>query len=261
MAAFTVVSYNINSIRVRLDSLLAWMHKTNPDVVCLQETKVQDNDFPEQQILSAGYHVIYKGEKSRNGVAIISKHLPNDIQIGHNNWGRDNEARLISAKICNCTIVNTYIPQGQEPNSDYFQYKLDWIAHMQNYFAERFNPSDLVLWVGDFNVAPEPLDIYDPARLLGRVGYHPDEHAALQNVKAWGFLDIFRQHITEGNNYTFWDYRIKNAVDRGLGWRIDHIWGTEPIARHSVNAGIAKDLRRDLRPSDHAPIWATFNLP
>jgi exodeoxyribonuclease-3 len=260
MHKWKIASFNINSIRVRLQDFTAWLEREQPDVVALQETKVQDHDFPVDSLLAVGYHVVFLGEKGKNGVAIVSREQPADVRTGLDEWGLPGEARLISARFQNLAVVNTYIPQGREPETDYFQYKLQWIRRMKDYFSRHYQPDQPVIWLGDFNVAPEPIDIYDPDRLLGRVGYHPEEHSALTEVKAWGFIDVFRRHVTEKGHYTFWDYRVKNALERGLGWRIDHIWATEPLAARSSAAWVDTSLRRQSRPSDHTPIIASFEL-
>ncbi len=255
-----VASFNINSIRVRMDDFTQWLEKEQPDVVGLQETKVQDADFPLEPLLAAGYQVAFRGEKGKNGVAVISREKPAEVCFGLDEWGLPGEARLITARFKDITVINTYVPQGREPETDYFQYKLQWLRHMKDYCERHFQPDQPVIWLGDFNVAPDPIDIYDPDRLLGRVGYHPEEHAALATVKEWGFTDIFRRHVPEKGHYTFWDYRVKDALDRGLGWRIDHIWATAPLAEGSVSAHIDTSLRRLARPSDHTPIIAVFML-
>ena len=260
MRQWKIASFNINSIRVRMEDFTAWLSREQPDVVALQETKVQDKEFPLDLLTASGYQVAFRGEKGKNGVAIVRREKPAEISYGLDEWGLPGVARLISARFAHIAVVNTYVPQGREPGTDYFQYKLQWIKHMRDYFSRHFQPDQSVVWLGDFNVAPEPIDIYDPQRLLGRVGYHPEEHAALAEVKAWGFTDIFRRHVAEKNHYTFWDYRVKNALDRGLGWRIDHIWATESLAQRSINAYIDTTLRRQPRPSDHTPIIACFNL-
>lgn len=257
---WTIASFNINSIRVRMEDFTAWLGREKPDVVALQETKVQNEDFPVEPLAAVGYHVVFLGEKGKNGVAIVSRETPTDVKTGLDEWGIAGEARLISARFNDIAIVNTYVPQGREAGTDYFQYKLQWIRHMKEYFSRHFQPDQQVVWLGDLNVAPEPIDIYDPDRLLGRVGYHPEEHTALAEVKTWGFTDIFRRHVPEKGHYTFWDYRVKNALDRGLGWRIDHIWSTNSLAERSVDARIDTSLRRQPRPSDHAPIIASFAI-
>ncbi len=166
--------------------------------------------------------------------------------------------RLITATINNIPIVNTYIPQGFFPLSKQFHYKLDWFQRLYDYFDQYFRTDKELLWMGDFNVAPEPIDVYDPEHLLGHVGYHPDEHAALQRFKKWGFVDVFRLHQSESKQYTFWDYRIRNAVVRKMGWRVDHIWATRPLAEKSVRAWIDIAPRLLEKPSDHTFISAEF---
>lgn len=260
MQTFKIASYNINSIRARIDSLTAWLKSEQPDVLALQETKVQDGDFPLAPLLDAGYQAVFLGEKGKNGVAILSREKPGEVRTGLDEWGLAGEARLIAVRIGDIAVVNTYVPQGREPNTDYFQYKLQWIRHMKDYFNRHYQADQHVVWLGDFNVAPEPIDIYAPDRLLGRVGYHPEEHAALAEVKKWGFVDIFRRHVAEPGHYTFWDYRVKDALTRGLGWRIDHIWATEALAACSTGTTIDRSLRQQTRPSDHTPIIATFDI-
>lgn len=260
MTTLRVATFNINSIRVRLADLCHWLGEYQPDLVCLQETKVQDPDFPVEAIKEAGYYAAFLGEKSKNGVAILSKQRPNQITTGLDEWGVAGEARLIAADFGNFSVVNTYIPQGREVGTDYFNYKLAWIRHMRDYFTRHFTPETPLLWLGDFNVAPEPKDVYDPKRLAGHVGFHPDEQAALASVRDWGFTDIFRKHSPESGIYTFWDYRVKNALDRGIGWRIDHIYATAPLAACSIASAVATELRRAERPSDHAPLTASFEI-
>jgi exodeoxyribonuclease-3 len=154
--------------------------------------------------------------------------------------------------------VNTYVPQGYAPDSEKFQYKLDWFKRLEHYFSKYFEPGVPLLWVGDFNVAPEPIDVFNPKKLSGSIGFHPDEHKALLAIKAWGFVDIFRRHESADNQFTFWDYRISNAVQRRLGWRVDHIWATQPLAEKSTRAWIDIAPRLSERPSDHTFVVAEF---
>jgi exodeoxyribonuclease-3 len=145
-------------------------------------------------------------------------------------------------------------------DTDKFQYKLDWLGQLLEYFQSRFTPSDPVLWVGDLNVAPEPIDVYDPERLLGHVCFHPDVHKALQRIMDWGFVDLFRAHCQEAGQYTFWDYRQRNSFQRNLGWRLDHVMATKPVARACAKCYIDRGPRAADRPSDHTPIIAEFDL-
>jgi exodeoxyribonuclease-3 len=252
-----IASFNVNSIRARLSIVLDWLKKESPDVLCLQETKVVDAEFPQSVFEDSGYNVAFRGEKSYNGVAILSKSSIKNVQIGfdiHESEG----TRLISGTVNKIPIVNAYIPQGFHPLSKQFRDKLDWFQRLFDYFDRNFRPDRPLLWLGDFNVAPEPIDVHDPKNLLGQVGYHPDEHAALKIFAEWGFVDVFRMHQPDPGQYTFWDYRVRNAVARKIGWRVDHIWATRPLAKKSINAWIDIEPRLKERPSDHTIIVAEF---
>ncbi len=255
---FKATSFNANSVRVRLGAILDWLAREKPDVLCLQETKAEDKNFPLQEFENAGYYAVFKGQKSYNGVAIISPHPIEEVRIGLGEPADPAEARLICGTIKGLPVVNTYVPQGFDPKSEIFAYKLKWIRAMRDYFNERYSPAQPLLWMGDFNVAPEPLDVYNPDKLLGHVGYHPEEHEALNYVKKWGFVDVFRLHVREGGHFSFWDYRVPRLFERNLGWRIDHIWATEPLAARSRRAWIDKGPRAEVKPSDHTFIAAEF---
>jgi exodeoxyribonuclease-3 len=255
-----IVTFNTNGIRARLAIILDWLAKESPDVLCLQETKVQDSDFPRKPLEEAGYHCTFRGEKSYNGVATLSKIPPDKVSFGFDDGQAGEEPRLLVATIQNIPVVNTYVPQGYEPGSEKFQYKLRWFGRLLDYFSRHFHPDLPLLWVGDFNVAPEPIDVYDPGRLLGKVGFHPEEHRALSAVKAWGFVDVFRRHQAEEKMHTFWDYRIPRALERGLGWRLDHIWATFCLANKSTRAWIDVQPRALHKPSDHTFLAAEFDM-
>lgn len=253
-----VASFNVNSLRARLPIVLGWLGECQPDVLCVQETKVQDTDFPVDAFKESGYVYAFKGQKSYNGVAIFSRSEMENIKFGFDDEPRD-QARLIKAEINGIVVVNTYVPQGYLPESEKFEYKLNWFERLLKYFDKNFRPTDPVLWVGDFNIAPEPIDVYDPAGLLGHVCFHPEAHKALDKVMRWGFVDVFRMHCSEAGRYTFWDYRLRNSVERNLGWRLDHIMATQPLAQTSTACYIDKNVRLAERPSDHTPIVAEFD--
>ena len=255
-----IATYNANSIRARMPVIQRWLAASRPDVLCVQETKVADEDFPAAEIGALGYRAVYRGEKSYNGVAVLSRHEIEGVSCGFDGNGSDEGTRLIAVRVMGVDIVNTYVPQGTSPDSDRFQYKLQWFGRLLDYFSRRFTAGDRLVWLGDFNVAPEPIDVHDPKRLLGHVGYHPDEHRALAAVKSWGFVDIFRKHHPEAGHYTFWDYRVRDSVARGLGWRVDHIWATGAMAALSVDASIDREPRTWEKPSDHTPLVAEFSL-
>jgi exodeoxyribonuclease-3 len=252
-----VVSFNVNSLRTRLPIVLQWLTEHQPDVFAVQETKVQDVDFPTDAFDETGYQYVFKGQKSYNGVAIFSKSEITNVEFGFDDEPKD-EARLIKAKIKGIVIVNTYVPQGYMPESEKFEYKLNWFKRLRAFFDKNFKPAKPVLWVGDFNVAPEPIDVYDPVALSGHVCFHPDAHKVLNAVMQWGFVDVFRMHCREAGQYTFWDYRL-NSFKRNLGWRLDHIMATQPLAKKSTACYIDKKPRLAERPSDHTPIVAEFD--
>jgi len=252
-----VASFNVNSLRARLPVVLGWLAKHQPDVLCVQETKVQDVDFPTDAFDKTDYRYAFKGQKSYNGVAIFSRSEIANVQFGFADEPKD-EARLIKAEVNGIFVVNTYIPQGYLAESEKFEYKLEWFRCLRTYFDKNFRPGDAVLWVGDFNVAPEPIDVYDPEGLLGHVCYHPEVHKALKEVMGWGFVDVFRMHCKEPGQYTFWDYRLRNSFGRNLGWRLDHIMATRALAEKCAACYIDKNPRLAERPSDHTPIVAEF---
>lgn len=256
-----VATYNANSIRVRLELILEWLERERADVLCVQETKAQDEDFPAEPIREAGYHVVYRGQKSHAGVAIVSSMEPKDVAYGFDDGGKADEPRLIRAVYAGVPVVNTYVPQGRSPDSEHFEYKLAWFDRLRALFERHYDPGEPLLWMGDFNVAPEPIDIYDPEGKADHVDFHPDARAALDRVKEWGFVDVFRRHHPdEGDEYTYYDYRAKDPIERGIGWRVDHVWATEPLADASTDSWIDVDARRAERPSDHTFLVAEFNL-
>lgn len=263
-----VATYNANSIRTRLEQVLEWLDRERAAVLCIQETKVQDEDFPADSFRAAGYHVVFRGQKAHGGVAVVSREEPHDVAYGFDDGpsagsgqGEPEGPRLIRAVVEGIPVVNTYVPQGRSPDSEHFQYKLAWLGRLRALFERHYAPDEPLLWMGDFNVAPEAIDVHDPKRLEGHVDFHPEARAALEQVREWGFVDVFRlHHPDEPGQYTFWDYRVRDALQRGVGWRVDHIWATEPLARRSTGAWIDVEARRAERPSDHTFLVAEFDL-
>jgi exodeoxyribonuclease-3 len=254
-----VASFNVNSLRVRLPVVLEWLEINQPDVLAVQETKVQDVDFPTEAFEKINYHYTFKGQKSYNGVAIFSKSQISEVQFGFSDEPKDS-SRLIKAKINGITIVNTYVPQGYMPDSEKFEYKLNWFQRLYAFFDGNFDPTEPVLWLGDLNIAPEAIDVYDPEGLSGHVCFHPEVHKVLKATMQWGFIDVFRMHCREPGQYTFWDYRFPNTFKRNLGWRLDHIMTTQTLAKACTACYIDKKPRTTERPSDHTPIVAEFDL-
>lgn len=255
-----IATFNVNSVRSRLDLVLSWLQKESPDALCMQETKVQDTEFPVEAFRNIGYYVAFRGQKGYAGVAIASKQELEGVAYGLDDGGEPDEARLIRAVIRGIPVVNTYVPQGQSADSPQFQYKLEWLARLRAWFDRHYSPQEPLVWVGDFNVAPEPIDVHDPKGLAKHVDFHPEARAALQRIKEWGFVDVFRKHHPEPGQYTFWDYRVRDSLERNIGWRVDHIWVTKPLADKSIRAWIDVEARRAERPSDHTFLVAEFAL-
>ena len=259
MRNFKVASFNTNSIRARMPVLLSWLEKEQPDVLCLQETKVKDEEFPFGNFEGLGYGAVFKGQKSYNGVAILSKHDMSGVEAGLYKQA-DEEARFLKAEIFRISIINVYVPQGFATGTDKFQYKLRWLTNLSLYIKEHFHLGAPLLVAGDFNVGMEPKDVFDPVKLKGEVGFHPEEQAAMRKLLEWGLVDVFRKHEQGGGHYTFWDYRIPNGVKRNLGWRIDYILASPPLSERSRVAWIDKAPRLAEKPSDHTFVVAEFDL-
>lgn len=253
-----IASFNVNSIRVRLPIVLAWLQEHQPDVLAVQETKVRDEEFPKAAFDDIGYACVFRGQKGYNGVALATRQEVTEVEFGLPDEPRD-EPRLLKACVGGLTLVNTYIPQGYLPTSERFTYKLDWFSRLLDYFRTSFRPADPVVWVGDLNVAPQPIDVYDPERLLGHVCFRPEVREALDRIARWGFVDLFRLHCQEPGQYTFWDYRPGNPFKHNRGWRLDHIMATKPLADKCTACYIDREPRAAARPSDHTPVVAEFD--
>jgi exodeoxyribonuclease-3 len=254
----TIATWNVNSIRARLHALLPWLEEVAPDVVCLQETKVQDHEFPRTELETLGYHAVFRGEKSYNGVAILSKREIENVRSGFEDDGPADEARLLCGEVGAIAILNTYVPQGREPDHPAYAYKLEWFERLRALLDFRFTQETVLLWVGDLNVAPHDIDVWEPKRLLGHVCFNPQVTEALERVMAWGFVDVFRKHVPDPGHYTYYDYRTVAGVEEGKGWRIDHILATRPLAARSEAVWIDLGPRTGPKPSDHAPLLARF---
>ncbi len=254
-----IATYNINSIRSRLDALAAWLEKCQPDILCLQETKVQDSEFPLAALATTGYHVAFRGMKAYNGVAILSRTPPDEVVAGLDDGDEPDEPRLIRARFGDLHVVNTYVPQGREIDHPMFQYKIKWLQRLRAYFDRHFTTEDAVVWVGDLNVAAEPIDVYNPETRAGHVCYHADAREALAHCRAWGFEDVLRLYHPEGGHYTFYDYRTVDPIERGMGWRIDYIMASPPLLETATDAWIDLQPRRLPKASDHTPLLAAFD--
>jgi exodeoxyribonuclease-3 len=253
-----IATWNVNSIRVRLEAVLNWIDQEQPDVLCLQEIKVTDELFPAEPFEALGYQLAVSGQKTYNGVAILSRHDIIQILAGFPDYDAEGQKRLIAATIGQVRVVNVYVPNGSAPDSPKFIYKLEFINQLSNYMERLHRIEENLILVGDFNIAPEARDVYDAAEMEGEIGFHPRERSALAKLKNWGFEDVFRRHHEEGGLYSWWDYRA-GAFRRDLGLRIDHIWASPPLASLSLECGMDKKQRSLPKPSDHIPVWAIFD--
>jgi exodeoxyribonuclease-3 len=259
MGIFRIATYNVNSVRSRLHIILPWLAKHRPDVLCMQETKVADGLFPQDGFRAAGYHVTFRGAKQYNGMAIASREEPQAVRFGLSDGGPADEDRLIAAVFAGIPVVNTYVPQGRERETIHFSYKLEWFERLRKFFTRTYSPDAPLIWCGDLNVAPEEIDVHDPKRLLGHVCFTPEVWEAFAAVRSWGLDDVYRrQHPGEAGHYTFFDYRVPQAVRRRLGWRIDHILTTSTLASRTLGCDIDMNPRMEEKPSDHTILVAEF---
>jgi exodeoxyribonuclease III len=247
-----IATWNVNSIAARLPLVLRWLDAVRPDVLCLQEIKCVDAKFPPD-FSERGYETAVFGQPTYNGVAIISRVPIADVSRGFPGDDASAHARLLAGTVDGVRIVNVYIPNGASVGSDKFEFKLEWMARLRAYLDGACDPTSDVLLCGDFNVAPEPIDVHDPKRWEGQVLFSEPERAALRVIDEWGFVDAFRKQVKDGGNFSWWDYRA-GAFRRNWGLRIDHVWVSTPLARRTTDAWIDKETRTWDRPSDHAPV-------
>jgi exodeoxyribonuclease III len=255
-----LATWNVNSLRARLDILLDWLKQDRPDVVCLQETKLTDDIFPVTSLAELGYQAVFIGQKTYNGVAILSRLPLTDVVTALPEAPGEDEKRFIAATIQGLRVINVYVPNGQAVGSPKFYYKLAWLERLRTFLATTYTLADALVLCGDFNVAPEPRDVFDAMQAEGEILFHPDERTAFAHLLDWGLLDTLRLHHHEGGLYSWWDYRAA-AFRRNLGFRIDHILVTPPMAARCTAVTLERELRRQPKPSDHIPVVATFAAP
>ncbi|HEX8565457.1 MAG TPA: exodeoxyribonuclease III [Pyrinomonadaceae bacterium] len=253
-----IATWNVNSVFARMPHIVRWIEKEQPDVLCLQETKTTDDKFPAFDFLELGYNSAFIGQKSYNGVAILSRHEIADVQYNFPDDAEDAPKRLIAATVNGIRIVNTYIPNGTELWSDPFKFKLDWLQRLRHFFEASCDKTGDVLLCGDFNVAPDERDVYDVRTWEGKLHFSRPERAALDYVKKWGFVDAFRLFHEAGGLYSWWNYR-EGSFFKNNGLRIDHIWVSPSLAARCLHCEVDKSPRGWERPSDHAPVVAVFS--
>jgi exodeoxyribonuclease-3 len=252
-----IATWNVNSLRARLDLLLDWLKQDGPDVVCLQETKLTDDLFPVAALVEVGYQAVFTGQKTYNGVAMLSRLPLTDVVTALPEAPGEDEKRFIAATVQGWRIINVYVPNGQAIDSPKFHYKLAWLERLRTFLTTTYTLADALVLCGDFNVAPEPRDVYDVAQAEGEILFHPEERAAFARLLDWGLQDTLRLHHAEAGLYSWWDYRAA-AFRRNLGFRIDHVLVTPPVAARCTSVTLERELRRQPKPSDHIPVVATF---
>ncbi len=256
-----LATFNVNSIRKRLPVVKRWLNTHAPDVLCLQETKVQDAEFPERELAATGYHVRFWGMKGYNGVALCTRREPEWIAFGFGKGAHAGEPRFLHAVVDGITIINTYVPQGFQIGHPRYQYKLDWLKRLRRYFARHLSPEAPAIWCGDMNVAPEALDVHHPDKHLTHVCFHHEARKAYRQTVNWGFEDVFRRLYPDRQQFTFWDYRQPSALKANRGWRLDHILATRSLAQRCTAVHVDINPRKGKTPSDHTVLWAEFSVP
>lgn len=266
--AMRIATWNVNSIRMRLEQLLTWLQEEQPDVVCLQETKVSDELFPREPLEALGYELAISGQKAYNGVAILSRRPIEQVCVGFAALLPDDaealelqeQKRVISALIDGVRVLNLYVPNGSSLKSEKYIYKLRWLACLQRYLTVQEQQGDPLCMVGDFNIGPEARDLHDPDRLTGGIMASAAERQALQSLLGDRLIDAFRLFESEAGHWSWWDYRT-GAWDFDRGWRIDHIYLSPELVECAIGCGIHRTLRGNPQPSDHAPVVVQLAWP
>lgn len=252
-----LTTWNVNSLKVRLPQLLDFLATRQPDVVCLQETKLEDHNFPINELEAAGYQCAFSGQKTYNGVAILSKAPLADVQVGIPDFA-DEQKRVIAATTEGTRVVCVYIPNGQSIDSDKYQYKLKWLTALTGWLKEELTRHPKLALLGDYNIAPEDRDVHDPAAWKDQVLCSEPERDAFNILLALGLKDSFRLFEQPEKSFSWWDYRMM-GFRRNAGLRIDHILLSEALAARCTASIIDRDMRKLERPSDHAPVTATLS--
>lgn len=263
-----IASWNVNSVRTRLDQVIAWLQQEQPDVLCLQETKVADDLFPHKAFEQIGYRCAISGQKAYNGVALISRLPLEDVQVGFSALLPEDpvatelseQKRVISALVEGVRVLNLYVPNGSGLSSEKYPYKLAWLACLKRYLSVQEEQGDPLCMVGDFNIGLEDRDLPDPQRLTGTIMASEPERSALRQALGDRLSDVFRVFEPGSGHWSWWDYR-SGAWDRDLGWRIDHIYLSEELLECATGCVIHKQTRGNQQPSDHAPVLVNLAWP
>jgi len=257
-----LASWNVNSLKIRLPQLLDWLAAQAADIVCLQETKLEDDKFPLAEIEAAGYRCAWSGQKTYNGVAILSRDVLADVATGIPGFA-DEQKRVIAASVGRAAdairVVCIYVPNGQAVGSEKYEYKLNWLAACRSWLEQELIRHPRLVVLGDYNVAPADEDVHDPKAWEGHVLFSVPEREAFQRLLMLGLKDAFRMFTQQEKSFTWWDYRM-NAFKRNLGLRIDHVLLSPGLASRCRACAIDVEPRRTERPSDHAPIVVELEI-
>jgi exodeoxyribonuclease III len=252
-----LATWNVNSLKVRLPHLVTWLGSAGPDVVALQETKCIDESFPITELEDAGYHVVFSGQKTYNGVAVLSRTPIDDVSVGIPGF-EDAQRRVIACTTAGIRVVNLYVPNGQVVDSEKYFYKLDWLKACEDWVRDELKAHAHLAAVGDFNIAPDERDVHDPDAWRGQVLFSEPEREAFDRLTGLGLVDTFRMFNREGGFYSWWDYR-QGAFRRNMGLRIDHVLASRALAERCMGVTIDIEPRTWTRPSDHVPVVARFS--
>lgn len=250
-------SWNVNSIGVRLERLLRFLEREKPDVLCLQELKCVDEKFPTEAIRQAGYRATVHGQKTYNGVAVLTREEPQAVTRGFGDGGDDGAARFLGVTVRGVRVYSAYVPNGQAVGSEKYAYKLEWLRRLRAYLDGHYTGQSSVIVAGDFNVAPEDRDVHDPKAWHEQILCSTAERRALAHVCGFGLQDTYRKLVAEGGHYSWWDYRML-GFPKNRGLRIDLILATAPLHGECRAVFIDRDERKGAQPSDHAPVGADF---
>jgi exodeoxyribonuclease-3 len=256
-----VATFNVNSIRARVEPVLEWLKSAEPDVLVVQETKVEDAKFPLAELEPSGYNIEYHGQPRYNGVAVFSKLPIEEVEFGfEESVAMPEDCRLLRATVGGVQVINTYVPNGNSVGSEKWEYKMRWLEAFKRFVEESCDMGAPLVWLGDINIAPTPEDVFEPETKLGKVGHHPDEFSRLKAIVELGWTDCFRKFTSGPGHYTFWDFRIPRSFSLNLGWRIDHIYASPALAGKCTRCWIDTLPRGGEKPSDHTPVLAQFNV-
>lgn len=256
MSTLKIATWNVNSLRVRLPHVLTWIADVKPDVLALQETKLPDADFPSAAIQEAGYSVVFSGQKTYNGMAVLARTSMTDVLTDLPGLD-DPQRRVLAVTVADVRVLDIYVPNGESVESDKYQYKLHWLKNLDLFLKNELKKYPKMIVLGDFNIAPDDIDVHDPKQWEGHVLFSQPERKAFRDMLGVGFHDCFRELTPEDKVYSWWDYRM-NAFKRNMGLRIDHILASQALISDCKKCYVDKSPRTWERPSDHAPVIAEF---